>query len=176
MDHEGAIFYVHAQLPAGRVNVEVVLGAVGPQMLRVAGEVADGAITWLCDAEYLGAVGLPALAQGAASEGRTVPELYAGLPICVHDDIEAARRAVVMWLAHHSTLESYRNALDRVMPGRGPEDVALIGSEEHILMRVRKLSDIGVTELGFVPLPAGDDLQGSLDRTHSFIAQLATRE
>jgi alkanesulfonate monooxygenase SsuD/methylene tetrahydromethanopterin reductase-like flavin-dependent oxidoreductase (luciferase family) len=173
VDHDGPELTAHVQLARDRPSPPLILAAVGPQMLRLAGEVADGAITWLCDAEHLMRVALPALTRGAEAAGRDIPQLFAGLPMIVHDDLAEGRAAADLWLGEHSQLEAYRNALDRVSSGRSPGDVALVGTEASITDQVRELFDLGVTEVGLVPLPAGADILRSLDRAHDLVASLA---
>jgi 5,10-methylenetetrahydromethanopterin reductase len=75
VDHDGEMLSAHTQLPRAEWDTPVVLAAVGPQMLALAGEVADGAITWLCDRTHLEAVALPALNRGAQRANRRTPQL-----------------------------------------------------------------------------------------------------
>jgi 5,10-methylenetetrahydromethanopterin reductase len=173
VDHDGQIFRVHTQLQRGASETPVVLAAVGPQMLAVAGEVADGAVTWLCDRTYLEAIAIPALNHGAERGDRPVPPLYAGLPICVHDNVDEARAVINALLTHHSGLEAYRNALNRVQQGRSPGDIALVGTEQVVTRELERLSALGVAEIGLSPVPAGQDLAASFERTLSFISRLS---
>lgn len=173
VDHDGPMLTAHVQLQRGASDTPVVLAAVGPQMLALAGEVADGAITWLCDRTYLEAVALPALNRGAQRGDRPTPPLYAGLPICIHDNVAEARDVVNALLAHHSGLEAYRNALDRVEEGRSPGEVALIGTEEAVTRELDELAALGVAEIGLSPMPAGHDIASSFERTLSFISHFS---
>jgi 5,10-methylenetetrahydromethanopterin reductase len=173
VDHDGRMLSVHVQLQRGAWDTPVVLAAVGPQMLALAGEVADGAITWLCDRAYLDTVAIPALNRGAQRGDRPTPPLYAGLPICIHDNVAEARDVVNTLLAHHSGLEAYRNALDRVEEGRSPGDVALVGTEEAVTRELEELAALGVAEIGLSPMPAGQDIAASFERTLSFISHFS---
>ncbi len=173
VDHNGSVFNVHVQLERATSPTPVALAAVGPHMMTLAGEVADAAITWLCDRAYLETIAIPALRAGAQRNDRPTPPLYAGLPICIHDNTNEARDTVNALLAHHHTLEAYRNALDRVQPGRQPADAALIGSEHDVQHELNELAALGIDEITLSPVPTGNDIAASFERTLTFITDLA---
>lgn len=101
----GEYFNCHAELPRlGRPEIEIGLGVLRPGMARLAGELADVAITWLTTVEYLADVIIPALQDGARAAGRPRPRVAAMVPI----------------------------GLDA--PGRDPVDVVLAGSTGHLLV------------------------------------------
>ncbi|MGW2789087.1 LLM class flavin-dependent oxidoreductase [Streptomyces sp. NPDC001251] len=81
--------------------VEVGLGVLRPGMARLAGEVADRAITWLTPAAYLRDTVVPALREGAAAAGRPVPRLTAMVPLALsRSDRPAAELALASNAAH----------------------------------------------------------------------------
>ena len=60
---------------------------------HLAGEISDGAISWVYPVPYLLEKSLPALRAGAAKSGRPVPPLVAGIPVALSQDQHAVLRA-----------------------------------------------------------------------------------
>jgi len=137
---------------------EVYVAALGPQMLRVAGRRAAGTVTWMTGPKTLKEHIGPELRAAAAEAGR--PEgsvkVAAALPVSVTEDVDAARSLAAERLVLYGQLPSYRAMLDRE-GFSGPEDAALIGSEEVVWHRLDELRAAGVDEF------AGDMLDPSPD-------------
>lgn len=124
----------------------VYLAAMGPAMLRLAGAHADGTITWLTGPRTLADHIVPTITAAAAEAGRPAPTIVAGLPVCVTNDVDRARKRAAAHYEVYNTFPSYRAMLDReghAVAG----DVALIGSADEIAESVRGLSAAGVTEM-----------------------------
>ncbi|MGJ5755228.1 LLM class flavin-dependent oxidoreductase [Streptomyces puniciscabiei] len=84
VEQDGEYFSCHGKLPAvPRPPIEVGLGVLRPGMARLAGEVADVAITWLTPARYLREVIMPALREGAEAAGRPVPRVVSIVPVAL---------------------------------------------------------------------------------------------
>ena len=141
--------------PAGAPPV--LVAALGPQMLRLAGRVADGTITWMTGPETLRTLTAPTINDAAEEAGRKAPEVVAGLPVCVTDDIDAARTRADRDYAIYGQLPSYRAMLDREGAAT-PADVAIIGSESEVCDRVRALADSGVTTFAASAFGSPDEL------------------
>ena len=121
------------------VSPPVLLAAMGPQMLRMAGERAHGTILWLSGALTIAHTIRPALEDAAASADRPLPRIVAGLPVCVTTDPERARRRIGRALAAYEGFASYRAVLD--LEGvEGPADVALVGTPDDIEAGLAALS------------------------------------
>ncbi len=92
----------------------VYLAALSRRMLELAGEVADGAVLWLCPPAYVRDVAVPALARGRARAGRALDgfEIVCAVPLAVSDDVAAARRAFAGELARYLALPFYRAMLE----------------------------------------------------------------
>lgn len=130
----------------GSSPVRVVLAALGPRMLELAGGRADGTVTWMTGPATLTDHVVPTIRAAAAAAGRPAPMIGAGFPVCVTDDVDAARANAAQTFAIYGTLPSYRAMLDRE-GAAGPGDVAIVGDEATVAARITTLGGIGVTEL-----------------------------
>ena len=145
----------------------VYLGALGPQMLRLAAQRCAGTVTWMTGPKTLTEYIVPTLREAAAAAGR--PEgavrVVAALPICVTDDVAATRAQAAEQLALYAQLPSYRAMLDRE-GAAGPEDIALIGSETTVSERIAELAIGGVDECAALVFGASDE---DLARTRALL-------
>ncbi|HTT37777.1 MAG TPA: LLM class flavin-dependent oxidoreductase [Burkholderiales bacterium] len=106
-DFEGKHFKVHAKLNYG-AQVPVIISALRESSFELAGEIADGAVTWLCPASYLRAAALPALERGAAQQGRARPKLIAHAFLALTSDPAALQQGVDEFLGHYPRLTNYQ--------------------------------------------------------------------
>src|SRR5580692_10550477 len=89
VDVENELFRVHNPLDITDVTpTPVLLAALGPLMLRLAGERTDGTILWMADERAIGAHIAPLISSAAERAGRPAPRIVAGIPVCVCDDHE----------------------------------------------------------------------------------------
>lgn len=123
----------------------VFVAALGEQMLRVTGALADGTITWCTGPSTLRDHIVPTLAAAAEAAGRPTPRVIATLPVCVTDDRNAAIERAAAVFKMYGQLPSYRAMLDKEGVG-GPAEIAIIGSEAEVGDRIMALADIGVTD------------------------------
>lgn len=130
---------------AERPTVPVVIAALGPRMLELAGTLADGTITWMTGPATLADHIVPSITAAAEGAGRPAPRVVCGLPVLVTDDPDAGRARAAKAFAVYDTLPSYKAMLDREGAG-GPADVAVIGDEASVRDQVRALADAGVTD------------------------------
>jgi F420-dependent oxidoreductase-like protein len=151
----------------GASPVRVVLAALGPKMLELAGARADGTVTWMTGPATLTDHVVPTIRAAAVAAGRPTPVIAAGFPICVTDDVDAARANAAQTFAIYGTLPSYRAMLDREGVG-GPGDVAIVGDEASVRDQVAALGDIGVTEL----VASIFGTKEERDRTYAFLTTL----
>ncbi len=156
-----AVEHVGKQLTAvGRVAIEgaeappVLLAALGPAMLRLAGTAADGAITWMAGARALESHVVPRVTAAAEEAGRPAPRIVAGLPVCFTGDESDTRRRIGEWFAMAAEVPEYRAILDRE-GATGPQEVALAGDETAIARGLRRLAAAGVSE--FIAAPFGTE-------------------
>jgi 5,10-methylenetetrahydromethanopterin reductase len=139
---------ISAELSVGiepRIPCPVVVAALGEQMLRLAGTVADGTMTWMTGPATLGSHTVPTITAAAAEAGRPAPMIAASLPVSVTSDIDASRERAARDFQVYGFLPSYRAMLDRE-GAEGPADVAIVGDVATVEKQVRALADVGVTE------------------------------
>jgi hypothetical protein len=138
-------------------------------MLRAAGDLADGAVTWMTGPRTLAEHVVPTISKAATAAGRPAPRVIASLQVCVTDDPETARERIAEQFAVAGQVPEYRAVLDREGVA-GPQDVALTGDEETIARHLHRLANAGVTE--FMASPVGTPEEQA--RTTAVLAGLAT--
>jgi 5,10-methylenetetrahydromethanopterin reductase len=126
--------------------VPVLVAALGPALLRVAGELADGTLTWMADPKVIGERIAPSITAAAEAAGRPRPRVGVGLPVAVTDDVDAALQRAATSYAIYDTLPSYKRLLDEAGVD-GPAGVAIAGTEAEVVARIQALADVGATEL-----------------------------
>ena len=147
---DGETYSVHARVDAkGSNGFGVVVAALGEQMLRVTGTMADGTLTWCTGPQTLSDHTIPTITRAASEAGRAAPRVIAALPVCVTTDKAAAAERAAAVFAVYGTLPSYRAMLDRE-GAAGPADIAITGSVSEVQDRVASLASIGVTDFAAV--------------------------
>ncbi len=155
----------------GAKPVPVLVAALGPQMLKLAGTMADGTVTWMGGPKYLAETAVPTITAAAREAGRPAPRIAAGFPVAVTDQKDEARATAAKMFAMYGQLPSYRAVLD-VEGVAGPESVAVVGSEKEVEAEIRALAASGVTDFNASPFPVDGD-RGSIGRTFELLAGLA---
>jgi F420-dependent oxidoreductase-like protein len=130
----------------GATPPPVLLAALGPRMLRLAGACADGTLTWMAGRKTIAAHIAPILNEAASAAERPRPRIVAGLPLCVTDDVDSARARATRIFERYGQLPSYRAMLDRE-GAAGPADVAIVGSEMEVEQQLVALEQAGATDL-----------------------------
>jgi 5,10-methylenetetrahydromethanopterin reductase len=146
--------------------VPVVLAALGPQMLRVAGRQTDGTVLWMTGPATVRSHIVPTITSAAAEAGRPAPRVICILPVCVTAEVDRARERAARVFAVYGELPSYRAMLDRE-GAAGPVDVAIIGDENVVADRLGVLAEAGVTD--FV---AGEFSRPDAERTRACLRSL----
>lgn len=170
VQHSGELFKVAAQLERPADSPPVVIAALGPKMLELAGTLTDGTATWTTGAKTLAGHIVPSITAAASAAGRPAPRVIAGLPVCVTDDPDAARALAARVFAIYGQLPSYRAMLDREGAAT-PADIALVGGEDEVTAQVDELAAGGVTEFGASIFGSPDEVA----RTRKLMATLASR-
>jgi len=147
--------------------VPVLLAAMAPAMLRLAGERADGTVLWMTGPATVRDYIAPAITKAAAAAGRPAPRVVCILPVCVTDDPDQARTRAARIFEIYGQLPSYRAMLDRE-GAAGPADVAIVGDEEIVGSRIMALADAGVTDFVAGEFAVGEDAK----RTRALLKSL----
>lgn len=129
----------------GTTPFPVLLAALGPMMLELAGAVADGTVTWMTGPATVESHIVPVITGAAERAGRPPPRVAVGLPICVTSDPVTAREKAARTFEIYGTLPSYRAMLDRE-GATGPADVAIVGNESEVRATIGRLSRVGATD------------------------------
>ncbi len=158
-------------LPDG-AEIPVMVGALAPRLLRVAGACAAGTILWMANATAIETHVAPRIRKAAADAGRPAPRIVAGLPVAVHDDVAEARAAAARQFSVYGELPNYQRILAHGGIA-GPGDAVLAGDEDSVADQVRALFDAGATDLWAAPFPVGEDPAASRARTRALLASLA---
>jgi F420-dependent oxidoreductase-like protein len=129
----------------GAAPPPVLLAALAPRMLELAGARADGTVTWMTGpatiADHIG----PSIRRAAEGAGKPSPRIAVGLPVSVTADPDAARESANKTFAIYGQLPSYRAMLDKEGAAQ-PGDVAIVGDEEAVRAGVQRVFDAGGTE------------------------------
>jgi 5,10-methylenetetrahydromethanopterin reductase len=139
----------------------VLVAALGPTMLTIAGRLASGTVTWMTGPTTIESHIIPTIRAAAAEAGRPEPRIGVGLPVCVTNDAAAAREKASEVFAIYGQLPSYRAMLDRE-GAAGPADVAIAGTEDQVKDEVRRLADIGVTDFCGAPFGSSEEVKASV--------------
>ena len=166
--------YVREVAPLLGGSVQLLLAALGPRLLRVAGELTDGTILWMANARAVESHVKPRITSAASAAGRAAPRIVAGLPLAVHSDETEARAAAGEQFSVYGTLPNYQ----RILAHGGissPAEAAVVGDEKTVERQVRALFDAGVTDVWAAPFPVGADRSASRARTRALLVELANR-
>lgn len=167
VDVDGSIVRNHFQIttPCNH-EVPVMLAALAPKMLRLAGARTDGTIlAWTGPATVRDHV-VPIITEAAAQAGRPSPRIASMLPVCVTSDVDAARARASKVFAHYGQLPSYRAMLDRE-GAKDVGDIALVGSASEVADAIAAHEPIGVTDFVASEFGSRDELEATRDMLRS---------
>ena len=171
---EGSVQFTGETLrAAGSVKISdatappVLLAALAPMMLKLAGSQADGTITWMTGPATVADHIVPSITKAAAGAGRPPPRIVVGLPVCVTADPDGARQRAAKSFQIYGQLPSYRAMLDRE-GADGPGQVAIVGDEAAVSAQIASIGESGATD--FMAAPFGS--KEELDRTIATVAAL----
>lgn len=155
------------------VDLQIMGSALRTNAYTLCGELADGAISWLCPGPYLRDVALPALQAGARSAKRPTPALIAHVPVCVHDDeseVRSAVRAQIMnvRLPFYQQMfvdAGYPEAREGAWSDRMIDGIVIWGNEATVAEKLHRFAWWGGTEILASLVTAGSDRKASRERT-----------
>ena len=176
VDFHGEYYQVEMELPPALspVRTPIPISALGVNAFRLAGEVADGAISWIAPVPYLVSTALPALADGAQRGGRDMPPLIGHVPVALSSDREAVRDAGARMFGSYGRLPFYANMFNAagfpVENGRlstaAIDEIVVSGSPDEVRARLERIHDEGIGELliSHVPIRNVHDERHELSR------------
>ncbi|MER7949610.1 LLM class F420-dependent oxidoreductase [Streptomyces sp. NPDC096079] len=152
-----------AAVPGAQPPVPVLVAAMGPQALRVSGELADGVLPFLAGPRALAEHIVPAVTAAAEAAGRPAPRIVALVPGVVTSDAERVRERAAEALALYERIPSYQRVIE-LSGADGAAGLAVIGDEEAVAAEVRRYREAGATEVVF----SSTDLGGEDDRRRTW--------
>ena len=170
VNHHGDFYNVEAELVRS-AQIPLLISTLGKMAFQLAGQIADGALTWVCPVPYLLHTGIPALCSSAASVGRSTPQLVAHVPIALSEDRVSVLSAGYRYLDFYAKIPFYANMFsnagfqlttDQTVPGALVDNLVISGNEEKVAGRINELLSAGLDELMVSPVPAigiGEDEQ-----------------
>jgi 5,10-methylenetetrahydromethanopterin reductase len=132
----------------------VLLAALQPRMLALAGGAVDGTVTWCTGPITLESQIVPLVTEAAREAGRPSPRVVVPLPTIVTDDEAYGREQADKQLEGYGRIPVYRAVLDREGV-EGPGDVSIVGDESSVTAQLERLASIGASD--FVAIPSGND-------------------
>lgn len=157
-------------------EVPVLLSALGPTMLQLAGERAGGTVLWMADERAIGNHVVPRITAAADRAGRTMPRIVAGVPValCSNSETDDARAYASEVLGHADFSPNYVRLLEHG-DAEDVGDTMAAGDESAVLDRLRRYRDAGVTDVAVRIVPLGNDVgerAKSRRRTQEFLSSL----
>jgi F420-dependent oxidoreductase-like protein len=175
---DNELFHIRNPLDVTDITpTPVMIAALGPVMLKLAGERAAGTSLWLADERTIETHVVPHITKAAQAAGRPAPRILAGVPVCLCGDgeMEAAverTNRVLSEVVHSPNYQKLMEHGDAAAIG----DVLVCGSERTMETRMRRFADAGVTDFNARIVPLGEDRDAtrvSAERTREFLAAVA---
>lgn len=177
VDVENDTFRVHSPMDvADATAMPVLIAALGPTMLRIAGRHTDGTILWMADERAIGDYVAPHITKAADEAGRPAPRIVAGVPValCPAGEVDTAREYASEVLGHADFSPNYVRLLEHG-DAQDVGDTMAAGDESAVLDRLRGYRDAGVTDLAIRIVPLGADAAergASRRRTQEFLTSV----
>jgi F420-dependent oxidoreductase-like protein len=171
------LFDIHQPLDITDLTpTPVLIAALGPVMLKLAGERTSGTVLWLADERTIASHVVPSISKAAEEAGRPAPRIMAGVPVCLcrDDEVEAAIERTNRTLSEVVASPNYMRLMEHG-DAQSIGDVLICGSEAAMEERLRRFAEAGVTDLNcrIVALGEGREaVKASAERTREFLASV----
>ncbi len=167
--YQGAYFKIGIPRPQ-TVRIPLLISALSPKAFRLAGEISDGVLSWMCPVPYLLDVALPALRVGAEAARRPVPPLIAHMLVALNTDKEAVLAATRRWPRMYSRAEAYARMFAQAGFGGAvdggeaelnalTQTLVISGDETTIRNTIQELLASGLDELQLHHVPVADEVR-----------------
>jgi F420-dependent oxidoreductase-like protein len=167
VNHHGDFYNVEAELVRS-AQIPLLISTLGKMAFHLAGQISDGALTWVCPIPYLLDIGIPALHSSAAAVGRSAPPLIAHVPVVLSEDRASILSAGHGYLNFYAKIPFYANMFskagfqiisDQIVPDTLIENLVISGNEATVAGRFTEVLGTGISELmvSLVPITAADE-------------------
>jgi 5,10-methylenetetrahydromethanopterin reductase len=140
----------------------LLIAALGPKMLELAGSLCDGTVLWMTGRRTIASHIVPTINAAALRAGRSTPRVVCSLPVSVTANVADARDRINTQYALYATLPSYAAMMERE-GAKDPAELSLIGSREHVLSMLHELAEAGVSEFSAAPSGTKDEREDAID-------------
>jgi F420-dependent oxidoreductase-like protein len=177
VDVDNEHFRIHNPLAVTDISpTPVLLAALAPLMLKIAGEMTDGTVLWMADARNIGEHIAPSITKAAADAGRPAPRIVAGVPVtlCRKGEVDGAREWARRAMSHSDYSPNYERLLEHG-DAKDSGDFLVAGDEADVLAALERYRDAGVSDFSVRLLPYGKTREArieSRDRTTAYLASL----
>ena len=165
VDHQGTFFKVTASIPQP-AQTPLLVSALGEKAFYMAGEISDGAISWVCPVSYLLEKAAPALRAGAEAQQRPTPPLVAHIPVAISTNEAAVQAAATPRISFYTKAPFYAHmfaeagfpiAADGSSTSAIVKDLVVAGDQAQVEKRLRELFASGLDELLLMMVPVEDE-------------------
>jgi 5,10-methylenetetrahydromethanopterin reductase len=140
----------------------VLIAALGPRMLQLAGERSAGTITWMTGAATIESYVSPTIRAAADAAGRPDPRVVVCLPVCVTENPASARERLGAVIGGYRGIPSYEAMLEREGVADAV-DVAIIGNADEVGAALTGFPSRGATDVAAIPLGNPDEVGATWD-------------
>ena len=144
-------------------TIPVLVAAMGPQALRIAGQFADGTVPFLAGPKALEQHIVPVLTKAAADAGRPAPRIIVTVPAVVTDKVEEVIASATDQLAFYEHIPSHQRVFEWDGVDRAGE-LVVVGDEDTVAAGLRRYLDAGTTEITLTYT----DVAGEADRARTW--------
>lgn len=149
----------------------IIISALAPMMLRIAGELADGTVTWMTGHKAIETHVAPRINKAAEQAGRPAPRVCVALPVGITNDLDKTRERANQVFAMYGQLVNYRRVLD-IGGAENPADVGIFGTASEVEQQIGALESAGATDLLAAVFPGSDDAESSMRETRELLKGL----
>jgi F420-dependent oxidoreductase-like protein len=156
VDHHGEFFNIVIEFPR-TAQIPVLISTLGKKAFQLAGEIADGALSWMCPVPYLLHTGIPVLRKAATANGRsTPPPLVAHVPVAISQDHDSVMAAGHQMFEMYSKLPFYAKMFadagfpltsDKKVSDEFVNNMIISGNEDTVAKSLTKLLAAGLDEV-----------------------------
>ena len=166
VDHHGEFFNIVIEFPR-TAQIPVLISTLGKKAFQLAGEIADGALSWMCPVPYLLNTGIPLLHKAATTNGRSkFPPLVAHVPVALSQDRDSVMVAGHQMFDMYSKFPFYVKMFaeagfpltsDKKVTDDLVNNMIISGNEDTVATSLTKLLAAGLDELMVSLVPVVDE-------------------